>query len=111
MAFKFKDLIVDVLPSGETERYGCRGCSVITPCPTMISLTTTTPTTPICIEDVDALPALKEQLKKALALIEEHEKALQEGLALPKTREEAEDLERRLRSALAEVEEHKKTLE
>ncbi len=55
------------------------------------------------------LATLKEQLRTALAEVEAREKAAEEA-SLPRTREEAEDLETKLKEALEEVRGWKKTL-
>lgn len=55
------------------------------------------------------LATLKEQLRAALAEVEAREKAAEEA-SLPRTREEAEDLEAKLKEALEEVRGWKKTL-
>jgi hypothetical protein len=56
-----------------------------------------------------SLAQLKAQLQQALADVERQEREQQTGL--PKTVEEAEDLERRLEGALQELRDHRKTLE
>lgn len=55
------------------------------------------------------LSVLKQQLRDALARIEEYERSLQ-GPGMPETVGEAEDLETRLKEALDELSEHKKKL-
>jgi hypothetical protein len=55
------------------------------------------------------LATLKEQLRTALAEVEAQEKAAEEA-SLPRTREEAEELEAKLKEALEEVRGWKKTL-
>ncbi|MES1243805.1 MAG: hypothetical protein ABUT39_19525 [Acidobacteriota bacterium] len=86
-------------------------CTLATMFPTpglMAAATVTTVTTVTTL--VQAAPTnlkdLKEQLRRSLAEIERREQAD----ALPRTAEEADDLERRLEGALQELREHRKTL-
>lgn len=58
-----------------------------------------------------SLAQLKEQLQQALADVERREREQQEANTLPKTVEEADDLERRLQGAIQELRDHRKTLE
>jgi hypothetical protein len=57
-----------------------------------------------------SLRELKEQLQQALAEIERQERE-QEAAALPRSVEEADELERRLKGALQELQDHRRTLE
>lgn len=57
-----------------------------------------------------SLAQLKAQLQQALADVERRERE-QEAAGLPKTVEEADDLQRRLEGALEELREHRRTLE
>lgn len=148
MAFRFKDLMVDVLAAGGTP---CPTVSVDplqgTPCPTVsvdpaqgicptvsiiktlfgaicptLSLTHTTPfacpTLSLTLTPAfgaaqvgaESLALLKQQLKQALSEIEAQERAAREPV-LPRTLDEADDLERRLQGALKELQDHKKTLQ
>ncbi|HWM91178.1 MAG TPA: hypothetical protein VN493_10455 [Thermoanaerobaculia bacterium] len=57
------------------------------------------------------LKALKEELRRLLEELERRERShAQEPAGLPKTVEEADDLERRLQGAIKELRDHKETL-
>jgi len=106
MAFKIKDLMINLLPS---ETQGC-GCTVMT-----------CGETDICGETYDtddefvvvlrrrprmasraALSALKEELKRRLAEVEKRQAAAEERL-LPQTLEEIDMLTKKLNDALEEL--------
>jgi len=137
MAFKFKDLLIDVLRAGvhcgpaTIEPAGIVHCgpatiepgagvvhcgpATIEPFgPAMVTLATTATlatlaTLALGTPGAQDLATLKRLLQDALARIEAQERA-PAGASLPQTRAEAEDLESRLKAALAELAEHKKTL-
>jgi hypothetical protein len=87
--------------------------------PTLTATTLTTLTTTPFICELTLLPArtgaenlafLKQQLRQTLEQIEAQERAAREPV-LPRTLEEADELERRIQGALKELQDHKKTLQ
>jgi hypothetical protein len=133
MAFRIRDLMVDVMPQGGIEggidcggsRFTVIGTTNVLPCRTH-TFTCPLPSgmLPQChFPDLSIvvppnvreyyyprdLAALKEQLRTALAEVEAQEKAAEEA-SRPRTREEAEELEEKLKGALEEVRGWKETL-
>ena len=108
MAFKFKDLIIDVFHAGAAGVH-C-GPATIDPAAAGVHCG------PATIDPAPGgatratLATLKRQLQEALARIEEHERTVPDA-SLPSTLAETEDLERRLKAALDELAEHKKKLQ
>jgi hypothetical protein len=88
-------------------------CTVDTVRPATLALMTTVTTVTTLVAASGggsvSLGQLKAQLQQALADVEARERA-QEG-GLPKTVEEADDLERRLEGALEELRDHRKSLQ
>lgn len=90
-------------------------CTVDTVRPATLALMTTVTTVTTLAAaaagpGATSLAQLKSQLQSALADVERREREQQEAQALPKTVEEADDLERRLEGALQELRDHRKTL-
>jgi hypothetical protein len=136
MAFKLKDLIIDVFHGGgegarcvpATIEPAAGGvhcgpatidpavagahCGPATIAPALATLATlaTLAAVPGGAGGAQALSLLKRQLQEVLARIDEQERAQPEA-SLPSTLAEAEDLERRLKAALDELAEHKKKLQ
>lgn len=89
-------------------------CTIATMFPSVMALTTVTTVTTLAqavSPGATNLAQLKSQLQSALADVEQREREQRESQALPKTVEEAADLERRLEGALQELRDHRKTLE
>lgn len=88
-------------------------CTVDTVRPATLALMTTVTTVTTLVAAADpravSLGQLKAQLQQALADVEARERAQEAGL--PKTVEEADDLERRLEGALEELRDHRKSLQ
>ena len=89
-------------------------CTVDTVRPNAFATVTTVTTVTTLLAAVGgggsaSLGQLKAQLQQALADVEARERAQEAGL--PKTVEEADDLERRIEGALQELRDHRKTLE
>jgi len=125
MAFKVKDLMITVLPAGDKLPAGAVGacgisCETLTHCtPCSICSCSCTCTNSCrdctvtnasalsfcghkCLVRPEDLAALKEEMKRALAQIEEKERSMQGEMA-PKSVKEAEELEQKLTEALNEV--------
>lgn len=88
-------------------------CTVDTVRPATLALMTTVTTVTTLVAASGggsvSLGQLKAQLQQALADVEARERAQEAGL--PRTVEEADDLERRLEGALEELRDHRKTLQ
>ncbi len=93
---------------------GAGFCTIATVFPGAFATVTTVTTVTTVVQTGPAGPTslteLKEQLRQALAEVERREQE-QEAGALPRTVEEADDLEQRLKGALKELQEHRKSLE
>ena len=123
MAFKLKDLVVDVHPVGPfpitTPCQTLTFCSALVGPPWLPALSLACTQT-LCVaptfcsaspfgNPAHDLQQLKASLREALAQVEARERELAAG-EKPRTLAEAEDLEAKLEGALAELREHKKTL-
>lgn len=97
-----------------TPAFAMLTCPTLTVSPAILATTAIcgTLTIPAARTGAEDLAALKQQLRQALEQVEARERAAAEAQpGLPKTVEEADDLERRLHEAIEELQEHRKTLQ
>jgi hypothetical protein len=113
MAFRFKDLMVEIGPRAEGCWHGSCGVSDFSgnaciACGFIATTATVTEMQPA--DPAQQLQQLKASLRAALDRVEVREKELQAG-EKPQSLAEAEDLERRLEGALAELRQQKQDLQ